>query len=41
MPKVTLNKANNIKYVFLLTRHMIILYLIRDTINEDVDKVFN
>ena len=34
-------KANNIKYVFLLMRHMITLYLICITINEDVDKVFN
>ena len=35
------NKANNIKYVFLLTRHVITLYLIRNIINEDIDTVFN
>ena len=35
------NKDNNIKYVFLLTRHVITLYLIRNTINEDVAKVCN
>ncbi len=26
---------------FFLTRHMITLYLICNTLNEDVDKVFN